>query len=65
MRKPTRRLLKQTRSASYERKFKETPAITPIEYGGLQEAYDHFNRELFGGNLSRNKLYCGDVLYFA
>jgi predicted SprT family Zn-dependent metalloprotease len=26
-------------------------AITPIEYGGLQAAYDHFNRELFGGSL--------------
>jgi hypothetical protein len=24
---------------SYERK----EAITPIEYGGLQQAYDHFN----------------------
>jgi hypothetical protein len=27
------------------------PAITPVEYGGLQAAYDHFNRELFGGAL--------------
>ncbi|OLB72055.1 MAG: hypothetical protein AUI16_21470 [Alphaproteobacteria bacterium 13_2_20CM_2_64_7] len=26
-------------------------AITPIEYGGLQEAYDFFNRELFDGKL--------------
>jgi hypothetical protein len=26
-------------------------AITPIEYGGLQAAYDHFNTELFGGRL--------------
>jgi predicted SprT family Zn-dependent metalloprotease len=26
-------------------------AITPIEYGGLQQAYDHFNKELFGGSL--------------
>jgi ribosomal protein S27E len=26
-------------------------AITPVEYGGLQQAYDHFNRELFGGGL--------------
>jgi SprT-like family len=26
-------------------------AITPVEYGGLQEAYDHFNRELFDGEL--------------
>jgi predicted SprT family Zn-dependent metalloprotease len=26
-------------------------AITPIEYSGLQQAYDHFNAELFGGKL--------------
>jgi hypothetical protein len=26
-------------------------AITPVEYSGLQEAYDHFNRELFEGAL--------------
>jgi hypothetical protein len=26
-------------------------AITPIEYGGLQEAYDHFNAALFDGAL--------------
>jgi hypothetical protein len=29
----------------------EPIAITPIEYGGLQEAYDHFNTELFGKSL--------------
>jgi predicted SprT family Zn-dependent metalloprotease len=29
----------------------EQDAITPVEYGGLQEAYDHFNRELFEGAL--------------
>jgi hypothetical protein len=29
----------------------KTTAITPLEYGGLQQAYDHFNRELFGGKL--------------
>jgi hypothetical protein len=28
-----------------------TAAITPIEYSGLQAAYDHFNTELFGGRL--------------
>jgi len=27
------------------------PAITPIEYSGLQTAYDHFNAELFEGSL--------------
>jgi predicted SprT family Zn-dependent metalloprotease len=26
-------------------------AITPIEYGGLQEAYEYFNKALFGGVL--------------
>ena len=26
-------------------------AITPIEYGGLQHAFDHLNRTLFGGSL--------------
>jgi hypothetical protein len=26
-------------------------AITPIEYGGLQEAYEYFNEALFGGML--------------
>jgi hypothetical protein len=25
--------------------------ITPVEYSGLQEAYDHFNKELFSGSL--------------
>jgi hypothetical protein len=35
----------------YERKADKPAAITPIEYGGLQEAYDHFNRELFAGGL--------------
>jgi predicted SprT family Zn-dependent metalloprotease len=36
---------------SYERKADEPVAITPAEYSGLQEAYDHFNRELFDGAL--------------
>jgi SprT-like family len=35
-----------TGTQSYDRK-----AITPIEYSGLQAAYDHFNAELFGGKL--------------
>src|SRR5262245_30918653 len=26
-------------------------AITPVEYNGLQEAYDHFNATLFDGTL--------------
>ena len=30
-----------------KRKSNNPAHITPIEYGGLQQAYDHFNRELF------------------
>jgi hypothetical protein len=30
---------------------KTTTAITKVEYSGLQNAFDHFNRELFGGQL--------------
>ena len=29
----------------------EPISITPVEYNGLQQAYDHFNRALFGGAL--------------
>jgi hypothetical protein len=29
----------------------QNDAITPHEYGGLQAAYDHFNKELFGNAL--------------
>jgi predicted SprT family Zn-dependent metalloprotease len=36
---------------SYEQAADKPVAITPIEYSGLQEAYDHFNRELFDGTL--------------
>jgi SprT-like family len=36
---------RKPRRRSYER------AITPTEYGGLQVAYDHFNRALFGSGL--------------
>jgi hypothetical protein len=36
---------------SYDRSAGKPLAITPIEYGGLQEAYDHFNIELFDGKL--------------
>lgn len=39
---------------SYDRKAKKPAvpvAITPVEYGGLQSAYDHFNAELFGNGL--------------
>jgi predicted SprT family Zn-dependent metalloprotease len=38
------------KSLSYEQKA-ETVAITPVEYGGLQAAYDHFNKALFAGAL--------------
>jgi hypothetical protein len=36
---------------SYERPLDQPIAITPIEYFGIQEAYDWFNGELFGGKL--------------
>jgi len=36
---------------SYERKTDEAAAITPIEYGGLQEAFDHLNGALFDAAL--------------
>jgi predicted SprT family Zn-dependent metalloprotease len=38
-------------SADLAEAEKSPLAITPIEYGGLQAAYDHFNKELFGGEL--------------
>jgi hypothetical protein len=41
----------QSRRRSYERAADEPVAITPIEYGGLQEAFDHFNGALFDGTL--------------
>ena len=37
---------------SYERKIDPPEAITPIEYSGLQMAYDHFNWFLFEGILT-------------
>jgi SprT-like family len=41
-----RKSARKDRDRSYHRE-----AITPIEYSGLQQAYDHFNAELFGGTL--------------
>jgi predicted SprT family Zn-dependent metalloprotease len=40
-------MTRKAKSLSYERK----EAITPIEYGGLQQAYDHFNTTLFDAKL--------------
>src|SRR5215831_15257170 len=39
------KLGKKSSRQSYDR------AITPVEYTGLQKAYDHFNAELFGKTL--------------
>jgi SprT-like family len=36
---------------TYERTGDQPIAITPIEYGGLQEAFDHFNATLFDSKL--------------
>jgi predicted SprT family Zn-dependent metalloprotease len=38
----------QPQSRSYDQ---ASAAITPVEYGGLQKAYDHFNAELFANAL--------------
>jgi hypothetical protein len=35
-------MTRKAKSLSYERK----EAITPIEYGGLQQAYDHFQYDV-------------------
>ena len=43
--------LASKKSRSYEQSSDNPIAITPIEYGGLQEAYDHFNKELFEASL--------------
>ena len=40
-----------TQARAYERKADDRTAITPIEYGGLQEAFEHFNAALFDGAL--------------
>src|SRR5215471_7492030 len=44
-------MAKAKRRRVYERPIDQPVAITPVEYSGLQEAYDHFNRTLFGGSL--------------
>jgi predicted SprT family Zn-dependent metalloprotease len=51
--KQTERRAKKTpqQHRSYERSEDQLVAITPIEYGGVQEAYDHFNVVLFEGKL--------------
>ena len=47
-----RKTKKTPQRKSYERNVDQPVAITPVEYGGIQEAFDHFNAELFGGELS-------------
>jgi hypothetical protein len=42
---------KQTKKLKVQHEAIEHQAITPIEYGGLQEAYDYLNKALFGGAL--------------
>ena len=36
---------------TYERKSDRPTALTPVEYSGLQKAYDRFNAELFDRSL--------------
>jgi hypothetical protein len=45
------RKTKTRKSQTYEREDDRPIALTPVEYGGLQEAFDHFNTQLFGGVL--------------
>lgn len=40
-----------TKIKSYDQKKSAPLALTPASYSGLQEAYDHFNRELFDSAL--------------
>jgi hypothetical protein len=47
----TARKTEAPRSAVRTKKPGDQTAITPREYGGLQTAYDHFNRALFDGEL--------------
>lgn len=42
---------KKTKPGSHERTADKSLAISPVEYGELQQAYDQFDRELFAGNL--------------
>jgi SprT-like family protein len=44
-------MAKAKRQRVYERPLDQPIAITPVEYSGLQEAYDEFNKRLFGGKL--------------
>ncbi len=42
--------MKQRKNKSYDQTG-EPAHITPVEYNGLQQAFDHFNHELFGAAL--------------
>jgi hypothetical protein len=44
-------MAKAKRHRVYERPIDQPIAITPVEYSGLQMAYDHFNEVLFPGAL--------------
>jgi hypothetical protein len=46
-----RQVKRASQRRSYERAANRPVAITPVEYGGLQEAYDHFAHELFESGL--------------
>ena len=50
---PSKASKKTVQRLSYERSADQPIAITPIEYTGLQEAYDHFNVDLFAGYARR------------
>jgi predicted SprT family Zn-dependent metalloprotease len=44
-------MAKRNKFRTYERKADKPIALTPVEYSGLQEAFDHFNATLFDRSL--------------
>jgi predicted SprT family Zn-dependent metalloprotease len=40
-----------TKKPAVKSRFRRSSAITPIEYSGLQAAFDHFNKHLFEGGI--------------
>ena len=49
-------MTKKARRRSYERKIDQPIAITPIEMGRWQSAFEHFNAALFDGALPQRSL---------
>ena len=45
------KIKKTSRSTVRTKKTDDPGAITTVEYGGVQAAFDHFNKTLFDGKL--------------